>query len=97
VGAVISSITLKKVKGAISMVNSDIAASRINRLSLGIVQFSNSGATFGAEANSIGSLSAADSSTGQSFTFTKLTSAAVVAADLTNKGVMPQDFEIRIV
>jgi hypothetical protein len=95
--AVIANINLRKIRGAISMVNSSIAAFKINSLSLGVVQFNNSGKAFGVEAANIAALRATDSSSGRSFAFTRLTSAAIVAGDLAAKGISPRDFMIEIV
>ncbi|HET6249755.1 MAG TPA: fibronectin type III domain-containing protein, partial [Tepidisphaeraceae bacterium] len=95
--ATIAAVHLKKIKGAMSMVNSSIAASRINTLALANVQFSNNGVSFGVEANAIASLSSVNSANGKPFTLTKLTSADVVTTELSAKGVSAQDFKIDIV
>jgi fibronectin type 3 domain-containing protein len=92
--ASIAAIVLRKIRGAVSFTNSSIAASRITRLSLGNIQFSNGGLGFGAQATTIGVLSGADSSTGQAFTFARLTSGATVTADFASKKISPQDFEV---
>ena len=94
--ASITSVTLKKLKGVSSDVNSNISAAIINRLSLGTVQFANNGTPFGVAAIVLNSITATDPSTGKSFSFKKLTDPAVVTADFAAKAINPQDFVIRI-
>ena len=91
----IASVTLKK--GPAAFAGSDIAAATIKRLSLATVQFGNNGSPFGVAAVDIGSITAVNPTTGKSFTFRKLTSEDIVTADLSAKGISPQDFVLRIV
>ena len=93
----IASINLRKASGVVNDINSSIAADIITKANLGSVQFSNGGKPFGLEATDINSLTAADSTVGKPFHFTKLISADVVTADLAAKAVTPQDFTIDIV
>ncbi|HZK80702.1 MAG TPA: hypothetical protein VFC46_06530, partial [Humisphaera sp.] len=93
----IASVTLKKTAGAASFVDSTIAAGTIKKASLGGVQYSNGGMSFGVGAQGVNSLTFADPTSGKSATFNRVTSESIVAADLAAKGISPQDFVIRIV
>ena len=73
------------------------AAATIDTVSLGRVQFSNTAIAFGLEADTINSLSAADSTTGSGFHFGHLISESIVTADLAAKNVNTQDFQIDII
>jgi fibronectin type 3 domain-containing protein len=95
--ATITSVNLKKIKGVFSDVNSSIAASHINHLTLGMVQFNNGGTPFGVEANVVHVLAAVDPTTGKPFTLTGLTSASAVHDVLLKKGIQPGDFAIQII
>jgi fibronectin type 3 domain-containing protein len=94
--AAINSVTLRKIRGVNSFVNSNLAASTIRHLSLGAVQFNNGGKAFGIEASLINLLSATDPSTGKAFAFATLNSNSQVAGDFAAKGITPQDFNIVI-
>jgi hypothetical protein len=93
----INNVTLKKVAGVESDVNSSIAATLIKHVALANVQTNNNGTPFGLAATSISSLSLINPATGKSVSLSKLLSEDIVTADLAAKGITPQDFVIRIV
>ena len=94
--ASIGSVKLKTSKTAASDVNSNIAAETLGKLTLGKVQFNNSGSTFGVAGHTIAALAGQDSSTGKKFSFKKLTSATDLQALLTKAGLTLVDFVIKL-
>lgn len=91
--ATIASITLRTRKGIFSDVGSDIAASQIQNLNLGSIQFNNGGTPFGVQALSIKMLSGSNPSI-RPFIFRNLTSPAIVSADFSAKQITPEDFTV---
>ena len=91
--ASIKNINLRMSKGGFADVGSAIAASQIQNLSLGNIQFNNGGTPFGVQALSIKQMSGRNPSV-RPFVFKNLTSAATVAADFSAKNIAPQDFTI---
>ena len=94
---IITSLKIGKGKGATTYVNSAIAAAQIRSAALGKVQFSNNGIPFGIAAHNIAALTATDASTGKTFTLKKLTTQTAVTSQLAARGIVPQDFVIKIV
>lgn len=91
--AKIASIKLRTIKGVFADIGSAIAASQIQTLSLGNIQFNNGGTPFGVQALSIKQLSGSNPSSG-SFILRNLTSEAIVSADLSAKKIEPGDFTV---
>jgi fibronectin type 3 domain-containing protein len=91
--ASIANITLRTRKGVFSDIGSDIAASQIQNLNLGNIQFNNGGTPFGVQALSIKMLSGSNPSV-RPFIFRNLTSAAIVSADFSAKQITPEDFTV---
>lgn len=95
--AAISSIRVKRGKATATFSNTAIAASSIGSANLGTVAMANGGTTFGVASRGFRMVSGADSATGKAFHLTKLTAPVDTAALLTQQGITPQDFVVRII
>jgi hypothetical protein len=93
--ASIASVILKK-SGSASMVNSNIAAWSLGKLSLAKVSFANAGNAFGVAGHTIASLSASDSGSKTSVNLKKLSDPTALANLLMAKNIDLQDFAIRL-
>jgi hypothetical protein len=93
----ISAIRVKKGKTSATFSDTAIAASTIGSATLGSVALANGGTTFGLASRNIRSVSGSDSATGKAFHLTKLVAPANTATLLTQQGITPQDFVVRII
>lgn len=95
--ATISTIRVKKGKASATFSDTAIAASSIGNASLGSVGLSNGGRTFGLASRNIRTVTGADATSGKAFRLTKLTTPTDTAALLTQQGITPQDFVVRLI
>lgn len=92
--AAIAALSIKN-KAAVSFSNSNIAAGRIGKLDLGVIQVDNGGVPFGFAADSVASLSVLETG-GSSLKLSKLDDPAAAAQTVSQLGNL-LDFVIRIV
>lgn len=92
----ISAIRVTRGRSAATFSDTAIAASSIGNANLGSVAMSNGGVIFGVAAQSARNVSGFDSASGKAFHLRNLVAPVDTAALLTQQGITPQDFVVRI-
>ena len=93
----IQSISLQPRRKIVGFLNSNVAASKIGRLSLGTTRTDNGGFPFGVAATQIAFLFARDQTHHQAFTLTNLHDPATLAAEIAARRLSLQDFKVNVV